>query len=84
MLCAVNPPCIAWAKQMLPLARCGMAIAERLGARLLLPGNVYNFGETMPARLTEDTPQRAAGRKGQRLREPKVRNARWLTPRPQG
>ena len=66
-LVAVNPPYTAWAQQLLPLARCGMAIAERLGARLLLPGNVYNFGEEMPARLTEDTPQRAAGRKG-RLR----------------
>ena len=65
VLYAVNPPYTDWAKQMLPLARCGMAIAERLGARLLLPGNVYNFGETMPARLTENTPQRAAGRKGQ-------------------
>ena len=65
VLYAVNPPYTAWATQMLPLARCGMAIAERLGARLLLPGNVYNFGETMPARLTENTPQRAAGRKGQ-------------------
>lgn len=65
VLYAVNPPYTAWAKQLLPLARCGMAIAERLGARLLLPGNVYNFGETMPARLTESTPQIAAGRKGQ-------------------
>ena len=65
VLYAVNPPYTAWAQQMLPLARCGMAIAERLGARLLLPGDVYNFGETMPARLTEDTLQRAAGRKGQ-------------------
>jgi len=65
VLYAVNPPYTAWAKQMLPLARCGMAIAERLGARLLLPGNVYNFGEKMPARLVENTPQHAASRKGQ-------------------
>jgi nucleoside-diphosphate-sugar epimerase len=61
---AVNPPYTQWARQMLPLARAGMDAAGRLGARLLLPGNVYNFGAVMPARLVEDTPQRAGTRKG--------------------
>jgi nucleoside-diphosphate-sugar epimerase len=41
-----------------------MDVAERLGATFMLPGNVYNFGEGMPARLTEDTPQRPTTSKG--------------------
>lgn len=61
---AVNPLYTAWSRDALPLLRHGMAIAERLGARLMIPGNVYNFGEGMPALLTEDTPQRATTRKG--------------------
>ena len=60
----VNPPYTGWATQLLPLARAGMDVAARLGARLLLPGNVYNFGASMPALLNEDTPQLATTRKG--------------------
>jgi nucleoside-diphosphate-sugar epimerase len=61
---AVNPPYTQWAGQALPLLRQGLAVAERLGATLMLPGNVYNFGEGMPALLREDTPQQATTRKG--------------------
>jgi hypothetical protein len=61
---AVNPPYTAWPRDALPLLRQGIAIAERLGARLMIPGNVYNFGDSMPELLREDTPQRAATRKG--------------------
>lgn len=61
---AVNPPYTAWAREALPLLRQGIAIAERLGARLMIPGNVYNFGASMPGLLREDTPQRASTRKG--------------------
>lgn len=61
---AVNPPYPQWASSALVLARQGMAAAERLDAAFLLPGNVYNFGERMPALLREDTPQQAATRKG--------------------
>lgn len=64
---AVNPPYDKWDGQMLPLARQGMDVAERLGAVFMLPGNVYGFGEGMPARLTEETPQRPTTGKG-RLR----------------
>ncbi len=46
------------------MAIAGMDLAERLGARFMLPGNVYNFGTQMPALLHEDTPQRADTRKG--------------------
>ena len=64
---AVNPPYDQWDAQMLPLARQGMDVAERLGALFMLPGNVYGFGEGMPARLTEETPEQPTTGKG-RLR----------------
>jgi nucleoside-diphosphate-sugar epimerase len=41
-----------------------MDVAQRLGARFMLPGNVYNFGAAMPARLAVGTPQRPTSRKG--------------------
>lgn len=64
---AVNPPYDQWDARMLPLARQGMDVAGRLGAVFMLPGNVYGFGEDMPARLTEETPERPTNGKG-RLR----------------
>jgi nucleoside-diphosphate-sugar epimerase len=64
---AVNPPYTDWDASLLPLARLGMDVAERLGARFMLPGNVYNFGSGMPPVLDEDTPMRADTVKG-RLR----------------
>jgi nucleoside-diphosphate-sugar epimerase len=64
---AANPPYTEWARQMLPLARQGMAVAQRLGAIFMLPGNVYAYGEGMPPLLSEDTPERPSTDKG-RLR----------------
>ena len=61
---AVNPIYTRWDAELLPLARQGMALAERLGALFMLPGNIYNFGAGMPARLREDTPQRPTTLKG--------------------
>ncbi|HWS74107.1 MAG TPA: epimerase, partial [Quisquiliibacterium sp.] len=61
---AINPPYTEWATQALPLARAGMDVAQRLGAVFMLPGNVYNFGEDMPALLRVDTPQSPGTRKG--------------------
>lgn len=61
---AVNPPYTRWAADALRLARAGMDVAERLEARFVLPGNVYNFGAAMPPLLREDTPQRPTTRKG--------------------
>ncbi len=61
---AVNPPYTAWRTEALPLARQGMDVAAALGATFMLPGNVYNFGADMPARLTEHTPQRPTTVKG--------------------
>jgi nucleoside-diphosphate-sugar epimerase len=64
---AVNPIYTRWDTEMLPLARLGMDVAQRLGATFLLPGNVYGHGESMPARLDEQTPERPSTTKG-RLR----------------
>jgi nucleoside-diphosphate-sugar epimerase len=64
---AVNPPYDQWDSLMLPLARQGMDIADALQATFMLPGNVYGYGEQMPALLRPDTPQRPTNPKG-RLR----------------
>jgi nucleoside-diphosphate-sugar epimerase len=40
-------------------------VTRKLQATLMVPGNVYNFGEEMPAVLREDTPQVARTIKGQ-------------------
>jgi nucleoside-diphosphate-sugar epimerase len=57
VLYAVNPLYTQWPALLLPLARQGMDLAQRLGALFMLPGNVYNFGDDLPALLTEDTPE---------------------------
>jgi nucleoside-diphosphate-sugar epimerase len=61
---AINPAYTRWNEEALPMARAGMDAAQRLGAVFMLPGNVYNFGEDMPALLTEATPERASTDKG--------------------
>jgi nucleoside-diphosphate-sugar epimerase len=61
---AVNPLYTRWDAEALPLARLGMAAAEGLGATFMLPGNVYNYGQGMPALLSEDTPERPTTPKG--------------------
>jgi nucleoside-diphosphate-sugar epimerase len=65
---AVNPVYTRWEHEALPALQAGLQVAELLGqnqgAHLMLPGNVYNFGETMPALLHEDTPLRPSTRKG--------------------
>lgn len=65
---AVNPAYTDWDASMMPLARQGMDVAERLDARFMLPGNVYGFGTAMPPVLAEDTPMHPDTVKGaQRL-----------------
>ena len=55
---AVNPLYTRWDTELLPLFHQGLAVAQRLGARFMLPGNVYTYGTAMPALLREDTPPR--------------------------
>lgn len=64
---ALNPDYTRWEQELLPLARAGMDLAQRLGARFMLPDNVYAFGASMPPLLHEDTPMRPSTAKG-RLR----------------
>jgi nucleoside-diphosphate-sugar epimerase len=64
---AINPPYThaAWKAQALPLLDASIAVTRALGATLMFPGNVYNFGDGMPSVLTETTPQAARTVKGQ-------------------
>jgi nucleoside-diphosphate-sugar epimerase len=62
---AVNPVYTRWDAEALPSLHSGLALAERIGAHFMFPGNVYNFGESMPPLLSESTPQRPSTRKGQ-------------------
>jgi nucleoside-diphosphate-sugar epimerase len=66
---AVNPLYTRWEAEALPLARRGMDVAERLGARFLLPGNVYGYGAGMPPLLRPETPERPTTRKGEIRRD---------------
>jgi nucleoside-diphosphate-sugar epimerase len=78
---AINPKDYTlWATELLPLARQGMDIAERLGARFALPGNVYNYGQGMPETLTGRTPQWPTTNKG-RLRVQFEDELRFRAPR---
>ena len=61
---AINPLYTQWPTQALPLFHQGLAVAQRLNATFMLPGNVYNFGAQMPPLLDEHTPQRPTTRKG--------------------
>ncbi|RZJ02991.1 MAG: oxidoreductase [Rubrivivax sp.] len=54
---ALNAPYHRWHDAALPLARSAQAAARQNGALMILPGNVYNFGCEMPARLTPETPE---------------------------
>lgn len=59
---ALNPSrygAAAWRREARPMLDQAIAVARENGALLMLPGNVYNFGSQLPARLDEDTPQQA-------------------------
>ena len=65
---ALNPPYPAWSKAMPVLTANVITAASQCGATVMIPGNVYNFGEAMPAVLSESTAHAPTTRKG-RLRE---------------
>lgn len=62
-----NPPYTHWAQDLPGLTEQVIAAASATGATVLLPGNVYNFGEGSGPLLGQDTPQAAANPLG-RLR----------------
>ena len=62
---AVNPPGYQrWAELVLPMMDNTIAAARATGARVVLPGTVYNFGPDAFPTLREDSPQRPLTRKG--------------------
>lgn len=65
---AVNPPAYrGWGELVLPMIDSTIAAAEATGARIVLPGTVYNYGADVPVDVAEDAPQHPATEKG-RLR----------------
>jgi nucleoside-diphosphate-sugar epimerase len=61
---ATNPIYTRWATEAEALNRAAIEITQTLGATLMFPGNVYNYGADMPEALRSDTPQLAQTRKG--------------------
>ena len=62
---AVNPPGYRnWDTQVLPMLDNAIAAARAVGARVVLPGTVYNFGPDAFPVLREDSPQRPLTCKG--------------------
>ncbi len=61
---ALNSPYPRWQQDLPRLTGAIIAAATANGATILLPGNVYNYGEAMPPVLREETPHRPTTRKG--------------------
>jgi len=62
---AVNPPGYRdWDRLVLPMQDNSIAAARASGARLLVPGNVYNYGHATAAPVAETAPQSPCSRKG--------------------
>jgi nucleoside-diphosphate-sugar epimerase len=63
---AVNPPGYRnWGELVLPMLDNTIAAARASGARVLLPGTVYNYGpDVFGQRIDEEAPQRPTSRKG--------------------
>jgi len=60
-----NPPKYQnWDLVCLPMIRNSIAAAEAVGARLVYPGSVYNFGPNAGALVGEEAPQHPQSRKG--------------------
>jgi len=60
-----NPPGYKnWRGLAIPMLRHSIAAARATGARLIFPGNVYNFGPDAGAVVTETSPQHPLTRKG--------------------
>jgi nucleoside-diphosphate-sugar epimerase len=62
---AVNPPGYKdWKKLVLPMLDNTIAAARSVGARIVMPGTVYNYGPDVLPDITEDSPQNPVTRKG--------------------
>jgi len=62
---AANPPGYRnWAGLVMPMTEATIAAARAVGARIVVPGNVYNYAPDSGRRIAEDAPQAPATRKG--------------------
>jgi nucleoside-diphosphate-sugar epimerase len=62
---AVNPPGYRnWAQLVVPMIDNSIAAARASGARIILPGTVYNYGADAFPDLRESSPQNPSTRKG--------------------
>ncbi|HEV2612611.1 MAG TPA: NAD-dependent epimerase/dehydratase family protein [Noviherbaspirillum sp.] len=62
---AVNPPGYRdWDKLVLPMIDNTIAAARQSGARIVLPGTIYNYGPDAFPVITESSPQNPFTRKG--------------------
>lgn len=62
---AVNPPGYRnWGQLVLPMIDNSIAAARASGARILLPGTVYNYGPDAFPVIDEESPQQPVTRKG--------------------
>lgn len=62
---AANPPGYRnWKGLALPMLESSIAAAKAVGARVVLPGTVYNFGPGSPELIDESAPQNPITRKG--------------------
>lgn len=86
---AVNPPGYRnWGKLVLPMLDNTITAATAVGATVVLPGTIYNYGPDAFPVLTESSPQHPVTRKGairvemeQRLRDYARRGGRVLVVR---
>ena len=63
---AVNPPGYrGWERLVLPMLENTIAAAKAAGARVVLPGTIYNYGFDAFPVLTEDAAQHPVTRKGE-------------------
>jgi nucleoside-diphosphate-sugar epimerase len=85
ILHGLNAPYPQWERLALQHIYVAIEAAEATGATLMFPGNLYNFGASMPPLIDETTPQQPTARKGhlrvqmeQRLREATERGMRAI------
>jgi nucleoside-diphosphate-sugar epimerase len=85
VLHALNPPFKSWRQMALAQAYSAIEVAETVGATLMFPGNVYNYGAGMPGVIDEMTLMQPTTHKGeiraeieQRMQEAAERGVRTI------
>lgn len=66
---AWNPPYSRWAAEVPGLTRAVIGAAKASGAAVMIPGNIYVYGQDLPPVLSPDTPHRATHPLGRIRRE---------------